>query len=253
MMAGGWECPTCSTVNDEWRLSCAQCGLTRVSIAMPTASDAPSATAVDDTTAGRAGAEGTGFEPSLAATPTPTTPVESPPGGDDPEIAPAPRPLWRRIPLGTALFVALIIGGGISGWYFAAGRSASGEISKAGDLMARDLRVGDCFDLKEPEAEELEDVTARPCAQEHQYELFFTGSLPEGAYPPESVFEDYFDDNCGPAFATYVGKAYELSELDAFWLIPTAEAWVAGDRSVQCSVHDPVVDRLTTTLRGSNR
>ena len=51
--------------------------------------------------------------------------------------------------------VAVIVGGGaVAGWYFNASRSSTGEITKAGDMTAADLRVGDCFDLKDPAANE---------------------------------------------------------------------------------------------------
>ena len=95
----------------------------------------------------------------------------------------APLPLWRRLPIGWLVFGALVLGGGATSWFFGASRSDSGEIAKTGDMNAVDLRVGDCFDFKDPNAEELEDVTAMPCAQEHEHELIFTGSMPAGAYP----------------------------------------------------------------------
>jgi hypothetical protein len=174
-------------------------------------------------------------------------------GGDQAQVPAAPVPLWRRFPIGLVVFLVLVVGGGISSWYFGAGRADTGEIAKPGDLTATDLRVGDCFDLKDPTAEEIEDVAARPCAQAHEFELFFTGSLPEGAYPPQSVFDAYMQDNCMPAFLAFVGKAYEDSELDVYWLTPTTEAWGQGDRSVQCVVSHPRIHQLTESLKGSRR
>jgi hypothetical protein len=164
-----------------------------------------------------------------------------------------PVPLWRRIPIGLVVFVVLIVGGGVSNWFFGAGRTDTGEISKPGDLSATELRVGDCFDLKDPTVEEIDDVAARPCTQAHEYELFFTGSLPEGAYPAQSVFDDFMTSNCMPAFSTYVGKAYEESELEVYWLTPTTGAWDQGDRSVQCAVYHPRIHQLTESLKGSKR
>jgi hypothetical protein len=151
------------------------------------------------------------------------------------------------------VFLVLVVGGGISTWYFGAGRADTGEIAKPGDLTATDLRVGDCFDLKDPTAEEIEEVAARPCAQAHEFELFFTGSLPESAYPAQSAFDAYMQDNCMPAFLAFVGKTYEDSELDVYWLTPTSEAWGQGDRSVQCAVYHPRIHRLTESLKGSKR
>ena len=168
--------------------------------------------------------------------------------------APAAKPpLWRRIPIGWLIFAVLIAGGAITGWYFNASRSTTGEITKAGDMTAADLRVGDCFDLKDPAANEIEDVTAGPCTAAHEFEMFFVGTMPAGEFPAETVFETYVNDNCGPAFGTYVGKPYADSELSMYWLAPTDEGWRAGDHSVQCAVYHPRVHVQTQSLKGSNQ
>jgi hypothetical protein len=162
-------------------------------------------------------------------------------------------PLWRRIPIGWLVFGVLVVGGGASSWFFGASRSDSGEIARTGDMNAVDLRVGDCFDFKDPNADELEDVTAMPCAQEHEYELFYTGSMPAGAYPADAAFDDFVTANCDPAFAAYVGMDYQTSALEVDWLAPTADAWRDGDRSIQCAVSDPQAARRTGSLRGASR
>jgi len=45
----------------------------------------------------------------------------------------------------------------LGGYLFSAGRSATGEITRSGDMSANDLRLGDCFELKEPDADEVSD------------------------------------------------------------------------------------------------
>lgn len=268
-MANEWKCSRCSTVNDVSSVTCASCGLMRGSAVLPGASEDPPATASTPPSEPGWAALRTDSAPSSppagsAGEPPPTTDWAAPDGTPAPTAAPAvpgvepvppaaPVPLWRRIPIGGLLFLVLVVGGGIASWYFAADRSATGEITGAGDLQATDLRVGDCFDLKEPEATEIGDVTATPCTQEHEYELFYQASLPEGDYPAETVFEEYVKDNCLTTFTAYVGKAYEESELDIYWLYPTDDAWRDGDRSVQCAVYHPRVARLTTSLKDSKR
>jgi hypothetical protein len=196
------------------------------------------------------------------AAPGASLPISADPAAAGPDGTPypaptqapaAPVPLWRRIPLGWVLFGIIVIGGAISSWYFGAGRSDTGEIAKPGDLTATDLRVGDCFDLKVPEASEIDDVAAVPCTQAHEFEMFHTASMPEGEYPAEAAFEDFVNAKCVPAFATYVGKAYEDSELDVYWLFPTSDGWRQGDRSIQCAVFHPRVHQLTESLKGSKR
>ena len=164
-----------------------------------------------------------------------------------------PPPLWRRIPLGWLVVGVFVLIGAVAGWYFNASRAPTGEITKSGDMQAVDLRVGDCFDLKDPSADTIEDVKAVPCTTEHEFELFFAGPMIDGEYPSDSAFESYVTANCHPAFATYVGKDLETSELDIYWMIPTDDAWRDGDRSVQCAAFHPRVHRLSQSLKGSQQ
>ena len=120
-------------------------------------------------------------------------------------------------------------------------------------MTAADLRVGDCFDLKDPAADEVDDVTAGPCTVAHEFEMFFVGSLPEGEFPADQVFATYVKDNCYPAFGAYIGKAYADSELEMYSLTPTDDSWRAGDHSVQCAAYHPRVHRQTQSLKGSNQ
>ena len=96
-------------------------------------------------------------------------------------------------------------------------------------------------------------MTAGPCTASHEFEMFFVGTMPAGEFPAETVFETYVNDNCGPAFGTYVGKPYSDSELSMYWLAPTEEGWRGGDHSVQCAVYHPRVHVQTQSLKGSNQ
>lgn len=167
--------------------------------------------------------------------------------------APPTTPQGRKIPVRFALWAVIAVAALIGGWFVNAGRSSSGEISKSGSLHASDLRAGDCYDLKDPAADTIDEVTARPCTEEHEYEMFFVDSLVSGSYPDQAVFETFVVDNCGPAFASYVGKAYEDSELDVFWFYPEPDAWEGGDRSVQCALYHPRIHRLTASMKDSAR
>jgi len=260
-MTEGWTCQWCSTANVEASLICARCGSTRPD-------DAPAAPPMvldgvpADAPPAEAPADGPPVEPppgdgTRAATPPPAAteglPGWLPQSGQSPVTASAPAPLWRRIPVGWLVVAVFVVGAGVVGWYFNASRSASGEITKAGDLTASDLRMGDCFDLKDPSADTVEDVTATPCSAQHEYEVIFVGSLPGGDYPAETAFEAYAQDNCQTAFGAYVGKTFDDSELEISWFFPTDDAWRSGDRSVQCAAYHPRIHRLTESLKGSQR
>jgi hypothetical protein len=155
--------------------------------------------------------------------------------------------------LGLVIFLVLVGGGAIVGFITNASRSSSGDITKGGDLTSNELRVGDCWDMKDPNADTVDNVTARPCAEPHEYEVFYIGSMAEGAYPTEDAFQSYVESACVPAFGPYVGKGYHDSSLDISWLYPGSEGWTSGDRTVECSLYDPQNTELTGSLRSSFR
>jgi Septum formation len=173
------------------------------------------------------------------------------------------------------LLVAAVVGGHIN-----ASRSATGEpevapaeptqvrtevatpdeIDESEDLNwdeiniddSVDLRVGDCFDLKHPDAE-IEHVKEVPCTTAHVYELFYVGAMGKRSHPTLDAFVDYVIDYCDPAFGHYIGKDVDDSDLDYDWLVPTEDAWRSGDRTVQCAAYDPDNSHLTRSLRGTRR
>jgi hypothetical protein len=262
-MARGWTCPRCSTKNGEGVMNCSKCGLIQgavfvASTYVPPAETEPTA-ALGATEAPEPASD------TYAPTPWPAAePSLAPPDAFDaqpsagwvppyPIAAPAARPLWRRIPLRLLLFGALLIGGAIAGFITNASRSSTGDITKSGDLTSSDLRVGDCWDLKDPSVDQIDNVTARPCGEAHQYEVFSIPTMGAGDYPAEAAFTDYVSATCVPEFETFVGTAYDASTLDIFWLYPSSEGWAAGDHAIACSVFDPASDRVTSSLRGSRR
>jgi putative regulator of septum formation len=163
------------------------------------------------------------------------------------------RSILRRIPIGWLIVIVLVAGGAVVGWYFNAARSSSGEIDKAGDLKATDLRVGDCFDLKDANVDAIDDVRAVPCTTQHTYELFFAGRMPDGDYPSDDAFDAWTTTNCAPAFTTYVGRPYEQSTLEVYFLVPSKDSWGSGDRTVQCALYPQNNAHPTTSLKGSQQ
>lgn len=275
-MAKGWKCPHCSTENPETTLTCTGCGRIQGSVVVPGSPPVTPATSTPLTgTPGQSpippsGEPSEGWQAASSGWSSGVAPGGPAGAPSDPDAAPgnapvgtpswavnldtvppASTPRWRRLPIGGILVVALVIAVSVGGYIFSAGRSSTGEINRSGDMTANDLRVGDCFDLKEPDAEEVGDVTARPCTEAHEYEVFYVGDMASGPYPGEEAFTGFMVDNCEPAFGSYVGKAYADSQLDFFWLYPSDESWGDGDRSVQCAAYDPENSRLTATIKGS--
>jgi hypothetical protein len=197
-------------------------------------------------------------------TPPPWTAGPDAPAGS-PLYAADTQPFWRRSlePILVVIGCAVLIGIGI---FFAATDDdySSPEVAPAeptqvlselphDHTLRADLRVGDCFDLNDPTADQIEDVKAVPCTTEHEFEVFYVGSMGEGGYPTGEAFDTYVTQNCHPAFGAYVGKAYDDSELLIDWLVPTNDAWRSGDRTVQCAAFYPRNDRLTRSLRGTQQ
>ena len=216
----GWTCPRCgASVDDVW-VKCATCGTSRGSVVFP---------------------------PPMQGPVKPQWPPPTALAADAPQSEGAG---WGS--LGFILLAGLLAIGAASSWFFSANRSETGEIARSGDLDATELRVGDCFDFKDPDADEFDQVTARPCSEEHEYELFFVGTMPDGPYPSDAAFDAWVTSACDPAFATYVGRSFESSRLELSWVPPTSEGWAEGDHLVQCLLNDPQQPRLSTSLKGSD-
>lgn len=102
---------------------------------------------------------------------------------------------------------------------------------------AFDLEVGDCFDPPASTDDTVDTVQDRPCTESHGAEVVYVGDFaPSGGdYPVDSAFNDFYDENCIPAFNAYTGLDYaeaEEYELSAFR--PTDESWADGDFEITC-------------------
>jgi hypothetical protein len=160
--------------------------------------------------------------------------------------------MWQQL-VGRFWFIGLIVIVAGVGWYLSAKRDDSGQISNSGSLQVADLRAGDCFSLKEEDAQEVGEVDAKRCDETHKYEMFHVADMPDGEYPSDSHMEGFAGQECFPAFAAYVGLAYEDSVLAFIYFTPTGDAWDDGDHSVQCAVYDPGDEQLTASVRDAAR
>ncbi len=223
-MARGWKCPRCSTQNGEGTLNCAKCGLIRGGVVVPSSYMSPEQPAAVPPPLPPA-ALGVGAPLRLEPDATQPTSGWVPPY----PVAPASaRPIWRRVPIGLLIFGALIIAGAVAGFITNASRSSTGDITRGGDLTSNDLRVGDCWDMKDPSADTVDNVAAKPCGEAHEYEVFFIGSMAEGAYPTEDAFQTYVQSTCVAAFGPYIGQA--LRRLRAGHLVALPEQRRLGRR-----------------------
>ena len=131
-------------------------------------------------------------------------------------------------------------------------RDQTGAITaSAAAADAFDIRAGDC--LNEPASDEFATVEAVPCSEPHQLEAFHLFTVEQASFPKdEASWDGIIFPVCDPAYAGYIGRAYQDSELEYHYFTPTKDSWSQGDREVVCIVYG-AEDRTTGSFKGSNR
>ena len=135
-----------------------------------------------------------------------------------------------------------------------AARDDAGEIVEGGDVSAFDVSVGDCWnDI--PAQQEVESITAVPCSEPHESEVFATFDIDLGSddWPGDPAVIAAAETGCVERFGEFVGVPYEQSTLEVFYFHPTEDSWTTlDDREAVCSVVDPA-GQTTGTLAGAAR
>ena len=136
---------------------------------------------------------------------------------------------------------------------FGAERDDTGAVVTAGAVSPFDVKVGDC--LKDPGVNSEEDevfmVTAVPCSQPHDSEIFSMFGTELAAWPgsTDAMFE-HATHACLAHFESFVGMAYEDSVLELISMYPTRDSWSLDDREIVCSVAHMEGEMLTGSARG---
>jgi hypothetical protein len=126
-------------------------------------------------------------------------------------------------------------------------RDEAGKVRASGDLSVYELRTGDCFNGGERVAEEtgqertVEEVTAVPCDQAHDNEVFAVidhPAKPDAPFPGEEAVNKVAQDGCLERFEPYVGRPYDGSDLQVAVIAPGEESWKKeGDRAIACILY----------------
>ena len=117
------------------------------------------------------------------------------------------------------------------------------------------LETGQCLNGVRPGAE-LTASSTRPvdCATAHDNEVVGTVLSPlNGAYPGQQALVDAASPGCTAVFASYVGVAFQASELDMILVTPSDLTWVKGDRLTACVALAANSGKLTGTIKGTGR
>jgi hypothetical protein len=117
---------------------------------------------------------------------------------------------------------------------------------------ANDLEVGDCVagDVRTKD----DEVRVVDCDEEHVVQAFGSVEAPDGDFPGDEELAAIGYDACqqGDLFETFVGIPYvESSRIWASWLVPDADDWEDGDRTVVCVAHTEDHDPTTGSYEGA--
>jgi hypothetical protein len=127
-----------------------------------------------------------------------------------------------------------------------------------GGSMARfDLQAGQCANGKVESGQSYPAAVAVSCTGGHDFEVYETASTPgpgvaAARYPDPRDLAAFADDHCLLAFEAYVGSSIDDSDLDYAGVVPSREAWDAGDRTVACALWQIDGDQLTGSARDSH-
>ncbi|MFI9615712.1 DUF4190 domain-containing protein [Streptomyces sp. NPDC052023] len=95
---------------------------------------------------------------------------------------------------------------------------------------------GECFDAPDGSLEgETYDVEVVPCSGRHDGEVFATVTLPGGTFPGDDQVTKVADDRCYALEGAYAMDSWALPDhVDVYYLTPTRETWILGDREITC-------------------
>ena len=133
----------------------------------------------------------------------------------------------------------------------AAQRNDAGEITAAGSVGAFEVRVGDCFNDEAFENTEISEISAVPCSEPHDNEVYAAFDI-TGEWPGDERVEQLAYEGCLERFAGAVGRSYEESVIDYTTIYPTQGSWnQRNDREVLCVGYHMEAEKLNGSIRGS--
>jgi hypothetical protein len=149
-----------------------------------------------------------------------------------------------------AAAVVVLSGCSMLGFERDAPRDADGVATAAARADPTAVKVGDC--VQDPGGEDFYDVEIVPCGDPHQLEVFHGHKLTQGSIPTtDDEWMGLEAEMCDPAFAEFVGVAWDVSTLETTTFTPSPESWAAGERRILCLVGLPGLRESSGTLAGS--
>ncbi|MBM6403176.1 DUF4190 domain-containing protein [Phycicoccus sp. CSK15P-2] len=112
-------------------------------------------------------------------------------------------------------------------------RGDDGAVVSSGQVSARDLHVGDCFE-EITERSTIYSLPAVPCSEPHQAEVFATFDLEPGPFPGDDRLDTLATRGCTERFETSALGSTTSDEFDLYYLYPLRQNWREGDREIVC-------------------
>ncbi len=126
----------------------------------------------------------------------------------------------------------------------------------SGTISVFDLKPGECFDEPDANAQTVDRLVVRDCAEPHGAEVVSIEEVPGGpsaTFPGDDAVGRTADDACTAAFTTYVGISPEESDFDITYFTVTADGWANGDRSFDCIAIPDGESPTSGSIRGAKR
>lgn len=133
-------------------------------------------------------------------------------------------------------------------------RDEAGQVVDGGEVGAFRIRIGDCFQDPDTTTDEFESVEAVPCTERHDNEAYAAFNLNGDTFPGVSAIQEQADQGCYDRFSSFVGVAYDESELDFWSMYPSEGSWdQLDDREVVCAVYNYDLTQAIGSAKNSNK
>jgi hypothetical protein len=142
-----------------------------------------------------------------------------------------------RLLIAVGVVAVVAIGGKVIADHNKAGRDASGNISKKGNLDAFSIKEGDCF--QDPGAgTDFSSVTAVPCTSPHTAQVYASFAYPDAptTIPDDTTLQSTADTQCGDLQTKLDQNVATTNNLSGSFLVPNDVAWKAGNTTILCVV-----------------
>jgi hypothetical protein len=146
-------------------------------------------------------------------------------------------------------WIVLIVAAAALGNLGSATRSpTTSKITHSGSLSVFSLAVGDCFN-NPPGATSLTSVTATPCSQAHNAQIYAKFNLSGSilSYPGTPALTRLATSGCNARIGS-LDKSKITNSMTIRFLFPLADSWLDGQRTVACMIANPAANITSSVL-----